>query len=379
MHGGPSPFVAASGARPPHLAGRVEQLAAIDVAIERLGDGQPARTIGWIGLRGSGRTAIGHEAAKRAARLGWAPAIVSVERGGRLEHDLARGVAAALLHHRRRHPAEERIGEMLGAARAYAGHHGLDLPVDGPDAEISWPGTTLADAGALLERIADGLRSIGAGCLLVFDDVELADPTVFAALFGAAALIAGAGKPALLAATALPGSVRLDTLDLHPLGALGPADVDEALTGPAARQGVSIGRDTVAAIGRRTDGHPLFVQAFAAHAWQRLDGPDLLPEHVADAAFDAEQDLRATFFSPVLDGLTPAELRFARALADEGGAATFDQIARRLGDPVRFDPATSRLAPVRDALLRDRVLIDTGDGLLRLAVPYLERYLRVAD
>ena len=104
----------------------------------------------------------------------------------------------------------------------------------------------------------------------------------------------------------------------------------------------------------------------------------MTPDDVAAVTLPVERDLKQTFFAPVLDTLDPSERRFLRALAEEGTEAPFADVARRLGDPVRFDPATSRLAPTRDALLRRGVVFER-DGRLGFALPYFERYLHATD
>ncbi|MEZ5255599.1 MAG: hypothetical protein R2705_01490 [Ilumatobacteraceae bacterium] len=81
----------------------------------------------------------------------------------------------------------------------------------------------------------------------------------------------------------------------------------------------------------------------------------------------------------MLDTLDPSERRFLRALAEEGPRCCSVDVARRLGDPVRFDPATSRLAPTRDASLRRGVVFER-DGRPGFALAaYFERHLHATD
>ncbi len=302
-------------------------------------------------------------------------AVISAAPGVRLEHDLARGVAAALLRLQQRLPGEVRLAELLGVTRAYAGQHLLELPVDGPPAEVSWPGSTLADAGALLERVADGLGVIGSGCLLVFDDLDVADRSAAADVLAAGGLLAGAAKPLVMCATGLPGAVPTTGCDVSAIGALDPPAVLDALAGPAVELGVVVGRDTVAAIGRRTGGYPLYVQSFAAHAWARLDGAALLPTHVAAGAATAEAELRAEVFEPALAGCGGPRLAFCRALARLGGRGTVEQVATELAASTGGTSAAGDVVASSDALLDARVLCTDDAEHLAFAVPLLERYV----
>lgn len=373
------PFVAAPGARPPRLAGRTEVLDALSAQLVALRQREPGRVQAWLGQVGSGRTVLAHEAAKRAASDGWAPAIVSVGHGGRLEHDVARGMAAAVLHHGRRHPDETVLAGLLGVVRAYAEAHDMDLPLELAAAEISWPGTRHADVGVLMERLADGMERVGAGVLLVLDNVDGADADARRDVLTAAAELMAGGRALALVVTGLPGSVPPELAQIRPIGPLSPPELFDAVAWPAAEKGVQVGHEAIAAIGRRTSGHPFFVQAFAREAWLTAVGTAITPDDVAAVALPVERALKRSFFAPVLDGLSPTELRFVRAVADAAPAATFAEVARRLGDPVRFDPATSRLAPVRDELLARGVLSSPDGELLEFALPYFEQYVHVVD
>lgn len=373
------PFVAAPGAKPPRLAGRSAVLDVLGDHLDAVHAGTGARVQAWTGRVGSGRTVLAHEAAKRAAQQGWAPAIVTVQRGTALEHDLARGAAAALLHRGRRHPEEHLLGELLGVVRSYAEAHGLELPLEPAAADISWSGERYADAGMMLERLATALRGVGAGLFLVFDDLDHAEPAARRDLLTAAAELTGAGSAFSMVASALPGSLPDELVVTTAIGPLTPPELFDAVSWPAAELGVEVAHDTIAAIGRRTAGHPYFVQAFAREAWITAAGQRITPDDVAAVALPVERALKASFFAPVLDGLSPAEVRFVRAVADAGSAPTFAEVANRLGDPVRFDPATSRLAPVRDELLARGVLCRLEGDRLQFALPLFERYVHTAD
>ncbi|MEZ5255598.1 MAG: hypothetical protein R2705_01485 [Ilumatobacteraceae bacterium] len=113
---------------------------------------------------------------------------------------------------------------------------------------------------------------IGSGCFLAFDDAGHNDPLELA--------VTSCGPPqnwrrragGSPSSAGLPGTVPASFANLAELGPLTPPEVHEALAAPAEPLGVHIPPETVAAIGRRTGGHPYFVQAFAAAAWDHGDG-----------------------------------------------------------------------------------------------------------
>jgi Cdc6-like AAA superfamily ATPase len=53
-----NPYAPGAGQRPPELAGRDAELAAFDVALERVERGRPERSLILTGLRGVGKTVL---------------------------------------------------------------------------------------------------------------------------------------------------------------------------------------------------------------------------------------------------------------------------------------------------------------------------------
>lgn len=66
-----NPYAPGAGQRPPELAGRDEQLASIDIVLERIAKGRPERSIILTGLRGVGKTVLLNAMRGAAVRAGW--------------------------------------------------------------------------------------------------------------------------------------------------------------------------------------------------------------------------------------------------------------------------------------------------------------------
>ncbi|HTR69706.1 MAG TPA: ATP-binding protein [Mycobacteriales bacterium] len=66
-----NPYQPGAGVRPPELAGRDEDLALVDVALQRTELGYAERGSVWHGLRGVGKTVLLNEVASRARNRQW--------------------------------------------------------------------------------------------------------------------------------------------------------------------------------------------------------------------------------------------------------------------------------------------------------------------
>ena len=66
-----NPYAPGAGQRPPELAGRDAELAAFDVALERVERGRPERSLILTGLRGVGKTVLLNALRSKALDRGW--------------------------------------------------------------------------------------------------------------------------------------------------------------------------------------------------------------------------------------------------------------------------------------------------------------------
>ena len=373
---GDCPYVALPGARPPVLAGRADVLAAVATQRDALAAAKAAYPVALTGRYGSGRTAAGDEIARAAARAGWAPAVIAIEPSTIVVHEIARGVAAMVLRRLAVEATDRAASALLATTRSFATAHHLELPLDVPPAvSPKWTGDVAADLEALFRQVGEAGAKAHRGYLLVIDDSDLAPGNGCAAAAAAASCVARAGLPLLTVFTGLPGTASMLGAALRDVAirSLSPAEVNEAVAGPAHKLGVDVPPATIASIGRRSGGHPYFVQALARAAWEAADASPITAADVETGSLAAERELMTHFFGPVLDGLSSGERRFLRSMA-EVEHPTFEAISRLLGDANRFDPSSSQLAGVRDSLLERRVVFE-ANGALEYALPFFDRYV----
>jgi hypothetical protein len=327
---------------------------------EALITGSTGQPLVITGRRGTGRSVMGDELARAAKRAGWAPAVITITATNNLIHEVARGVAAMLLRRLSVDDSDRNAVPLLETTRSFAAAYGLDLPLDvESSASRSWSGDVADDVTYLFRLLGGAGASAGTGYMLVIDDVDVGNSTGASECLAAATDIARAGMPLLVAFSGLPGTATLlgSRLTETPLLPLGPAELTP--------------------IGRRSDGHPQFVQALARAAWEVAETSVITPDNVAAGSVIAEQRMKAELFDPVLSKLTQADRRFLTAMANVGDRPTLEVMSRKLGDPNHFDPSASELVGIRDTLLERRVIYELTGGALDFAMPMFDRYIKL--
>ncbi|MGB9373573.1 MAG: ATP-binding protein [Jiangellales bacterium] len=391
-----NPYAPGAGQRPPELAGRDAELAAVDVALERAARGRPERSVVLVGLRGVGKTVLLNALRSRAMDRLWGTAKLEVRPG----HSIRRPVASALhlavrdIGTRHRDPA--RVEEFLGVLKAFA------LRSNPDDAKLRdrWqPGIDVAAAHGradtgdieidLLEVLVDAAelaRDVGTGVGLFVDEMQdlgLDDASALCAAFheisqqGLPFVLVGAGLPHVPATLSASKSyserlfryVRVDRLD--------QVAAERAWVSPAREEGVEFTPDALAALYAATDGYPYFVQAYGKSVWDVAPASPISADDVAVGAPLARADLGVGFFGSRYERATPAEREYLRAMADLAsalptgdGAVATSEVAAQLGRK------PSSLSPARDALLKKGLVYSAERGSIAFTVPHFAAYLR---
>src|SRR5215510_8471272 len=117
-----NPFAPGAGTRPPELAGRDELRERVQVAIERIRLGRPAKSILMVGLRGVGKTVLLDRMAEDATAAGIQSVRLEAPEGRSLPAMLAPQLRLVLLHLSRiqqaKHLAERGLRALAGFAKA---------------------------------------------------------------------------------------------------------------------------------------------------------------------------------------------------------------------------------------------------------------------
>ncbi len=391
-----NPYAPGAGQRPPELAGRDSELAAVEVALERAARGRPERSVVLVGLRGVGKTVLLNAVRSRAIERLWGTAKLEVRAG----HPIRRPIASALhlavreLGVRHRDPA--RVEQFLGVLKAFAlrsasdratlrerWQPGIDVPASSGRADT---GDIEIDLVEVLVDAADLARDVGTGVALFLDemqDLTEQDASALCAAFheisqqGLPLVLVGAGLPHVPATLAASKSyserlfryVRVDRLER--------AAAEQAWVAPAAEEGVVFSPDAIEALYSATDGYPYFVQAYGKAVWDVAPGSPVTAADVHVAAPLARADLGVGFFGSRYERATPAERDYLQAMAslvDQSpggeGAVPTSAVAAALGRK------PSSLSPARDALLKKGLVYSTERGRIAFTVPHFAAFLR---
>lgn len=381
-----NPYSPGAGTPPPELAGRDKLIAQIKLSIARIRVGKPAKSVLMIGLRGVGKTVLLNRMLKDADASGAYTIRIEAPENRSLPALLAPQLRAVLLKLSRVQAAKDMAQRGLKALAGFAKslklkyadiEVGLDLD---PEPGLADNGDLETDLTTLLEVVGRAAQEATTVVVIFIDELQYIQIDQFAALISALhrcaqgslpIVMVGAGLPQLrgLAGNAKSYAERL--FDYPTVGALAPAEAEQAIAKPATSQGVIVNPDALAEIIRATRGYPYFLQEWGKHAWDVADASPITFAHVRIASVEAVAALDEGFFGVRFDRLTPAERRYLRAMAELGaGPHRSGDIAQTLRKPINSQ------GPVRQSLITKGMIWSPNHGDTAFTVPLFDEYMK---
>jgi AAA ATPase domain len=380
-----NPYSPGAGSRPPALVGREREIDAMDVAVQRLLQGRDARSQLLVGLRGVGKTVLLNEFELIAGGRGFFHEHLEVNEDGALAPALVAAFRRALLAMDAKRRIGERIRRALGILKAFSLRFGLagfemaiDVdPVPGP----ADSGDLAMDLAALFVEIGEVAGDHDSGVLVTIDELHFVDrPTLTALIVGlhrAAQLrlpitIAGAGLPSLPAVAGEAKTYAERLFMFSSIESLAPDLAMEALTTPAADEGVRWDKGALRRIVDVTQGYPYFVQAFGKVVWDVANGPTRITlDDVERSLPVANAELDDGFYRARAERTNDTERRYLRAMAElEPGPIKSAEVAARLGR------TTNALAPARDQLIKRALCYSPRLGEIDFTVPLFGDFMK---
>jgi len=382
-----NPFTPNAGARPPALVGRDDLIGQTDVLLRRVLSGRTGQSLLATGLRGVGKTVLLNRFVEMAATLGYKSAIIECEKQGGLPTKLALRLRAVLYELDRMGGLSQRVKDAMRALTSFAwkvnpdGSHSFSMGVDARQG-IADSGDLAEDLTDLFVAVGEAARDRGTGVLIGLDEVQYLTPQELGAIIMALhrsnqlelpIVVIGTGLPqiAALAGEAKSYSERL--FDFPRVGSLNEVDAKRAISEPAAKLGVDVMDDALAAIVAATHGYPYFIQVWAAEAWNIADeaSKTITVDDVESAQSIVQAKLDSSFFRVRADNLTRAERQYVYALAALGpGSHRSGEVAQRMNRNVES------VAPIRQALQRKGMVYGVGRGQTAFTVPLFDDYVR---
>ena len=381
-----NPYSPGAGKRPPALVGRDDEIAAFDVAVQRLTLGRSDRSQMLTGLRGVGKTVLLREFRNIATSRGWVGRHIEATEDGRFVHQVAAAVQSALFDLTPSRRLVEAASQVLGVLKSF--QLSWNIPDAGTLAVGIDPVGGRADSGILQRDLTDLLQEVaqhaanrGKGVVLTIDEIQHLPkqhlrPLVIGlheiSQIDLPLLVVGAGLPSILGmlgeartyAERLFGFMEIDSLDQEA--------ARRALTEPAAAEGVTWDESATAEVLTRTKGYPYFLQEFGRQAWRMAEGPNRITrQDVVDAVPFAHSELNAGFFRVRMDRATDVQRAYLSAMAAMGpGPHRSGDVARALGR------TTTQLGSVRHALIRLGLCYSPRHDVIAFSVPMFDEYIR---
>ena len=381
-----NPFAPGAGTPPPALAGRDELIETVRVAIARVREGRPAKSILMVGLRGVGKTVLLDRMREDAEGTGVHTMCVEAPEDRSLPALLAPEIRKALLKLSRNAKAKDFARRGLQALAGFAKalkvkfsdiEVGIDLE---PEPGLADNGDLEHDLQALLEVVGQAARKAGTALALFIDELQYVEEDELAALVVALhrtaqrklpVILVGAGLPQLRGRMGRAKSYAERMFDFPEIGPLSPEAARIAITKPAESLNVEIESAAVKRIVEQTGRYPYFLQEWGKHAWDTADASPITRADVERASASAVAALDESFFRARFDRLTPAEKRYLRAMAELGpGPHRSGDIAEKLKKPV------TALGPTRNTLIAKGMIWSPNHGDTAFTVPMFDEFMR---
>ena len=381
-----NPYAPGAGTAPPELAGRDGLRETVRIAIARVRQGLPTKSVLMVGLRGVGKTVLLDRMRDDAEATGVHTLRIEAPESRSLPALLAPQLRQALLRLSRNEQAKEHAQRALRALAGFAkslkikyGDIEVGLDYEG-EAGLADNGDLEHDLQALLETVGAAAQKAGTALIMFIDELQYVKEPELAALITAMhrcaqrklpiALI-GAGLPQLRGRMGNAKSYAERLFDFPAIDALPAEAARSAIAKPVRAQGVEISADAVDRIVEETRGYPYFLQEWGKHAWDAADASPIGIDDVASASRAAVAALDESFFRVRFDRLTPSEKIYLRAMADLGpGPHRSGDIAERLQRKV------TSLGPTRNQLIAKGMIWSPNHGDTAFTVPLFDEFMR---
>ncbi len=381
-----NPYAPGAGSPPPELAGRSAIRRDVNVRLQRLRIGKPAKSVMFVGLRGVGKTVLLDQIRKDAEAAGLQTVRIEAPENRSLPALLAPSLRLALLRLSKKDAAKDYAIRGLRALAGFAGklklaYADIEVGLDyEPEPGLADNGDLEGDLTALLQQVGEAAKAAATALVIFVDELQYVEESQMAALISALhrcsqealpVTIVGAGLPQLRGKMGQAKSYSERLFDFPEIGPLTAKDASEAIVRPAQNEGVEMQDKAVKLIVDKTQGYPYFLQEWGKHTWDVATKSPIRPSDVQNASDQAIAALDESFFRVRFDRLTPAEKKYLRAMADLGpGPHRSGDIAEELRRTV------TSLGPTRAGLIAKGMIWSPTHGDTAFTVPLFDEFMK---
>jgi GTPase SAR1 family protein len=378
-----NPFAPGAGSQPPELAGRDSILSGASVALARVKNRRPAKSVILVGLRGVGKTVLLNRIWESARDEGFKSVLIEA-------HE-EKGIAELLIPPLRQIlfslDAQENVSDKVKRGFRVLSSFVKSLKVKISEIELSIdPELGSADSGDLETDLSELFVAIGEAAAdrntavaICVDELQYLDEKELSALIMAVHRTNQRNLPLTLVAAGLPQIVGLTgksksyaerLFDFPQVGQLNARDSASALQSPVRSNGAEFTEDAIREILRETRGYPYFLQQWGHEAWNIAAKSPINVDDIRVASKAAIANLDQSFFRVRFDRLTPREKEYMRALAGLGdGNQRSGDIAAALG----VKPQS--IAPIRSSIIKKGMIYSPAYGDTAFTVPLFGDFL----
>jgi hypothetical protein len=378
-----NPYSPGEGLRPAVLVGRDSELKDWSDALQMLENGQAAKSVVLHGLRGDGRTVLLRKFHRLAEERDWMSVIIEASTGGPWRDRLARALYP-LVHELVRPGAGDKLTKALATFKAFsvkvdiagAWSFGLDVVSERGRGD---PGELDADLGELIRDLAEAAQEQGRGLAILIDEAQDLTRDELKAMRAICHQSEQGRWPLLLALAGLPSLPRaLSRADGRPghlfrsweINPLDDGAARQALTGPAAAEGVLWEAKAVTHVMTQSQGHPYFLQEYGRATWDAAAGATVTFDDARVGVVSGQARLDAGFYRSHWERATAAQRAYLTAMTREGaGPSQSADLAAILGKTVMA------AGSFRDSLIKKGLIFSPGQGTVAYAAPGMAGFI----
>jgi hypothetical protein len=379
-----NPFAPGAGSQPPELAGRDDILRNAHIALERIRNRKPSKSLILVGLRGVGKTVLLNRVFERANESGFRAVLIEAHEDKPLADLLIPPLRQILFSLDAMENVSQKakrglrvLGSFIKGLRARIGE--LEFGIDAEPGSAD-SGDLEADLGELFVAVGEAAVDRLTAIAICVDELQYLNEKELSALIMAVHKINQRNLPLILVAAGLPQVVGLTgkaksyaerLFDYPNVGPLSTQDSHRALQSPVRSYHVEFEDAAIMAVIAETQGYPYFLQQWGHEAWNIANASPITRDDIERASKLAIENLDNNFFRVRFDRLTPRERQYLRALANLGsGNQRSGDIAAELG----VKPQS--IAPVRSSLIKKGMIYSPGYGDTAFTVPLFDAFMK---
>jgi hypothetical protein len=144
----------------------------------------------------------------------------------------------------------------------------------------------------------------------------------------------------------------------------------QALTKPAAAEGVSWEEAAVSYVVKETRSYPYFLQEYGQATWNAAGGTTLTYDDARVGAVSGQAHLDAGFYRARWERAAPSQRAYLEAMAQDGeGPSQSGEVATRLGK------IPTGVGPIRDSLIKKGLIYSPEHGQIAYTVPGMADFI----